>query len=73
MPSHERLRLDDREDLQNRRKPAIQLDKEPAIVVRQPDRALHFAPQNNQLMSERRILSFKRGLRLKWCGQESKE
>jgi hypothetical protein len=24
-------------------------------------------------MSERRILSFKRGLRLKWCGQESKE
>src|ERR1022692_5289409 len=39
MPPHERLRLDDREALQNRRKPAIQLDKEPAIVVRQPDPA----------------------------------
>src|SRR5664279_2936533 len=44
MPTHERLRLDDREDLQNRRKPAIQLDKKPAVVVRQPDSAPHLAP-----------------------------
>ena len=59
MPPHERLRLDDREDLQNRRKPSIQLDKEPAVVVRQPDPALHLTPQNDQLMSERRILCLK--------------
>jgi hypothetical protein len=31
---HERLRTDDRDDLQDQRKPSIQLDEEPAIVVR---------------------------------------
>src|SRR5665213_3093830 len=70
MPPHERLRLDDREDPQNRRKPAIQLDKEPAIVVCEPDPALHLTPQNDQLMSERRVLGFKPALRLEWRGQD---
>src|SRR5450759_4290 len=70
MPPHERLRLDDREDLQNRRKPPIQLDKEPAIVVCEPDPALHLTPQNDQLMSERRVLGFKLALRLEWRGQD---
>jgi hypothetical protein len=69
MPPHERL-LDDREDLQDRRKPAIQLNKEPAIVIRQPDPAMHLTPQNNQLMSEQRILGFKPALRLEWRGQD---
>src|ERR1035437_5621718 len=69
MPPHERLRLDDREDLQNRRKPAIQLDKKPAVVVRQPDSALHLTPQNDQLMSENRILCLKSALRLERRGQ----
>jgi hypothetical protein len=32
------------------------LDKEPAIVVCEPDPALHLTPQNDQLMSERRVL-----------------
>src|ERR1035438_6056171 len=73
MPSHERLRLDDREDLQNRRKPAIQLDKKPAVVVRQPDSALHLTPQNDQLMSENRILCLKSALRLEWCGQDGQD
>ena len=45
MPSHERLRLDNCDDLQNRWKPAIQLDKEPAVAVREPDPALHLTPQ----------------------------
>jgi hypothetical protein len=36
MPTHERLGLNDLDDLQNRRKPSIQLDKEPAIAVREP-------------------------------------
>ena len=35
MPMHERLGADNREDLQDRRKPSIQLDKEPAVVVRE--------------------------------------
>ena len=36
VPTHERLGTNDREDLQDKRKPAIHLDKEPAIVVREP-------------------------------------
>ena len=73
MPTHERLGTDDREDLQDRRKPSIQLDKEPAIVVREPDPALHLPPQNDQLMSERRILCFKPALRLEWRGQDGQD
>jgi hypothetical protein len=64
MPPHERLRLNDLDDLQNRRKPSIQLDKEPAIAVREPDPTLKLSPQNDQLMSQRRILCFKPALRL---------
>jgi hypothetical protein len=73
MPPHERLRLNDLDDLQNRRKPSIQLDKEPAIAVREPDPPLNLTPQNDQLMSERRILCFKPALRLEWRDHESKE
>jgi hypothetical protein len=70
MPPYERLRLNDRDDLQNRREPSIQLDKKPAIVVRQPDPALNLTPQNDQLMSERRVLGFKPALRPKWRSQD---
>jgi hypothetical protein len=42
---HERLRLNDRDDLQNRREPAIQLDKEQAIAVRKPDALMHHPAQ----------------------------
>jgi hypothetical protein len=38
---------------------AIQLDKEPTIMVRQPDATTRPAPQDNQLMSKHRVLSFK--------------
>jgi len=37
-----------REDLQHRRKPSIQLDKEPATVIREPGPAAHLTPQNDQ-------------------------
>jgi hypothetical protein len=73
MPTHERLGPDDRKNLQNRREPSIQLDKEPAIAVREPDPPLHLTPQDDQLMSERRILCFKPALRLAWRGHENKE
>jgi len=39
MPTDERLRTDDRDGLQDRRKPSIQLNEEQAIVVREPDAA----------------------------------
>jgi hypothetical protein len=73
MPPHQRLRLNDIDNVQNRRKPSIQLDKKPAVVVRQPDSARHFTPQNDQLMSERRVLCLEPALRLKLRGQERKE
>src|ERR1700738_3552661 len=37
VPTQERLGPDDCKDLQDRRNPAVQLDKEPAIMVREPD------------------------------------
>jgi hypothetical protein len=64
MPTHGRLGTDDREDLQDRRKSSTELDKEPAIVVPEPDSAVHLTPQNAQLMTERRVLCFKPALRL---------
>jgi len=59
MPTHQRFRLDNPHDLQDRRKPSIHLEEEPAIVVPEPGPAGHLAPQNDQLMSERSILGLK--------------
>jgi hypothetical protein len=73
MPPHQRLRLDDREDLQNRRKPSIKPDQEPAVVAREPDPALHLTPQDDQLMSEHRILRLKSALRLERRGQNGQD
>ncbi|MGA7233499.1 MAG: hypothetical protein WBX95_21525, partial [Xanthobacteraceae bacterium] len=50
-----RLWTDDRDDLQNRRKPSIQLDKEHAIAVRKPDAPMHYPAQHNHLVPERSI------------------
>ncbi|SRR5258708_3325472 len=69
MPTQERLGTDDRENLQNRRKPAIHLDKEPAVVVCEPDAAAQSTPQNNQLMSKYRILRLRPALRPERQGQ----
>src|SRR5258708_971418 len=70
VPTHERLGPDDGENLQDWWKPAIQLDKEPAIMVREPDATMRPAPQDNQLMAKHRVLSFKPQLRLEWRGQD---
>jgi hypothetical protein len=59
VPTNERLGPDDCEDLQDCWKPAIQLDKEPAIMVREPNATTRPAPQDNQLMSKDRVLGFK--------------
>jgi hypothetical protein len=73
VPPHECFRLDDRDNLQDRRKPSIQLDQEPAVVVRKPDPAMHLAPQNDQLMSEHRILCLKPAFRLEWRDQNGQD
>src|SRR6266487_6550884 len=70
MPTHKRLGPDDCEHLQDGWKPAIQLDQEPAIMVRQPDATMQPTPQDNQLMSKHRVLSFKPQLRLERRGQD---
>src|SRR5262245_19679679 len=59
MPTDERLWTDDRDHLQDRREPSIQLDEEQAIIVREPDPPMHSPAQHNNLMSERSIFSFK--------------
>ena len=39
-------------------------------MVRKPDATMQPAPQDNQLMSKHRVLSFKPHLRLEWRGQD---
>src|SRR5262249_17184797 len=73
MPTDERLGTDDRDDLQDRRKPSIQLDKEQAIAVRKPDAPVDYPAQNNNLVSERSIFRFKSALRLEWRDQDVKD
>ena len=70
VPTHERLGPHDRENPEDCWKPTIQLDKEPSIMVRQPDATMQPTPQDNQLMSEHRVLSFKPQLRLEGRGQD---
>src|SRR5258705_1210487 len=39
-------------------------------MVREPDATMQPAPQDNQLMSKRRVLNLKPQLRLEWRGQD---
>src|SRR5262249_35317681 len=68
------LGADDGDDLQDRRKPSTQLDKEHAIAVRKPDAPMHYYPaQHNHLVTERSIFGFKSALRLEWRDQDVKD
>ena len=49
------------------------LNKEPAIVVREPDPARYLTSQNDQLMSKCRVLCFKPAPRLEWRGQQAQD
>ena len=51
----------------------IELDEEPTIVVREPDAAAQLALQNNQLTSQRGILSLKLDLRPERRGQHGQD
>ena len=64
MPTHEGFGADDRDGLEDRWKPSIQLDQEQAITIRVPDATAHPPLQHDQLMSERRILCLKSAPRL---------
>src|SRR6266404_2026756 len=57
VPTHERLGPDDCENLQGRWKPAIQLDKEPAIIVREPETSPNTACRQPILRSKRQALA----------------
>ena len=73
MPTHEGLGLDDRDGLEDRWKPSIQLDQEQAISVRELDTTAHPPLQHNQLMTERRVLGLKSALRLERRGEQGQE
>jgi hypothetical protein len=73
MPTDERRGADERNDLQDRRKPSIQLDKEQAIAVRKPHAPMYHPAQQNHLVSERSIFGFKPALRLEWRDQDGQD
>ena len=70
MPPHQRFRLNNCNDLQNRRKPSIHLEEKPAVVIGEPSPAFQLTPQDEQLMSENRILRLQPALRLERRGQD---
>jgi hypothetical protein len=59
VPAHDGFRPDDHHGLEDRWKPAIELDEEQAIAVSELDPATHLALQHDQLMPKRGILCFK--------------
>ncbi len=64
MPVNDGFWLNDDEGPQDCWIPTVKLDEEPAVVIGESNAAMHLAPQNDQLMSERRVLGFKSALRL---------
>src|SRR5258708_11243918 len=73
MPAHEGLGPDDRDDLEDRWKPSIQLDQEQAIPGREAHPTTHLPPQYPQLTSEHRVLCFKPALRLEGGDQQRQQ
>jgi hypothetical protein len=73
MPTHEGLGPDDRDGLQDRWKPSIQVDQEQPIPIRELDTTTHLPPQYDQLMSERSVLCLKSALRLERRGEQGQE
>jgi hypothetical protein len=70
MPTDQRLRPDDLNNLQHRRKPAIQLDEEQTISVVKPNPSPALPLQDDQLLSERCDLGLEPRLRSEWRGQD---
>ena len=70
VPAHEGLRPDDRDGLQPRWKPPIQLGQKQTIPVREVHATAHLPPQYDQLTSEHSIFCFKSVFRLERRGQQ---
>ncbi len=64
MLAHQRLRTDHGYQLEDRRKPAIELGEEQAIGAAKLNAAVHLASKDDELMPERCILGFEPTLRL---------
>jgi hypothetical protein len=64
MPAHQSLRPNDQDGVQNRRKPAIQLNEKQTVAVGELDTRTQLPLQHDDLLSERSILSRKLGLGL---------
>jgi hypothetical protein len=73
MPAHDGLGPDNRNRVQDRRKPSIQLDEEPPIASCELDATSHLPPQHGQLMPECCVLRLKSALRLEWRGEQRKQ
>src|SRR4051812_7274533 len=70
MPAYHGFGPDDRDGLENRRKPAIQLDEEQPVAVRQLDATAHLALQYHYLMAKSGVLRFKSAL---WREERGKQ
>ena len=66
MSTYQRFGSNNHENRKDRRKPAIELNEEPAVVTRDTRPALQLTSQDDQLMSERGILNLKPDLRPEW-------
>jgi hypothetical protein len=73
MPAHKCIWPDEHHGLEDQRAPAIKLDKEQAITVRELDSTAHLALQYNQLLPQRGILYFKSALGLEVRGAQVQE
>ena len=70
MPTHEGLGPNDRNRLQDRRKPSIQLDEEQPIAICEFEATSDLPPQHSQLMPEHCVLRLKSALRLERRGEQ---
>src|SRR5438093_11318610 len=70
MPTDKGLRSDDRDYIQDRWKPSIQLNQKQAIAIRELEAAAHLPLQHDQLMSGCRVLCLKSALRLERRGEQ---
>lgn len=66
MPTQQGLGTNNREGLEDRGKPSVQLDKKPAIGIRQPALPFTLRRKNDQLLSERCALRLEPALGLGW-------
>ncbi|MGA8155419.1 MAG: hypothetical protein WB822_04225 [Rhodoplanes sp.] len=70
MPAYQRLGPYNQHCREDRREPAIELDKEQAVAVVEPDATPHSSVQHNQLLPKGGIFGFKSDLGLDECRQQ---